>query len=273
MVHHVVTGEIVWSPSAIISARACPLQWYRTYGPGRVTGDRRDIPRNRALGMVMHSALESAYEQARQGSDGCAVLRAHVPGTMDRFLDGAVETLLSRWRNLLLPDDDALKAHLVAELGAVLESLPVPRAAAILGVEEQIEFTGWSGTPFKAILDLVLRTGPESLHIRDWKRKSIKSLPHGEKLLDDVQLCEQRVAAAQRWPWAHTVTIGLFSTTACGEIVAELPLDRAQYRLDGHEVTAHRMETAEQYPPVKGHACGGCPVRPQCPAFTTAPRS
>lgn len=266
MVHHVVT----WSPSAIIAARACPLQWFSTYGPGRLPrlDDKRAIPRNKALGIAMHSALEAAYQAVIHG-DG--LLRAYRPGTMDRFLDVAIEALASRWRNLLLPEDDALQAHLVAELGAVLESLPVPRASTVLGVEETIHFTGRSGTPFKAILDLVLHTGPGEIHIRDWKRKSISSLPKAVALLDDVQLCQQRVAAAQRWPWAQRVTVGLFSTVSCAEVSVELPLERALYRLDGHEVTAHRMESITDFPAVKGSACGGCPVRPQCPAFRKAP--
>lgn len=245
------------------------------YGPGRrlELDDKRETPQNLALGLAVHSALESAYEQARQGPDGCAVVREHTPGTMDRFLGVAVDALMSRWRNLLLPDDDALQAHLVAEVGAVLESLPVPHPLAILGIEEQIEFTGRAGTPFKAILDLVLRTDYDEIHIRDWKRKSISSLPKSVELLDDVQLCQQRVAAQKRWPWAQRVTVGLFSTISCAEVSIELPLERALYRLDGHEVTAHRTETMGLYPTNKGGACGSCRVRPQCPAFAAAPAS
>lgn len=259
----------VWSPSAIISARTCPLQWFMTYGPGRTPdsplNDKRRLPQNKALGMAMHSALEVAYECVRQEFPR----DTHDPqARMSRYLDRAVTALAGRWRNLLLPEDDALQAQLVAELGAVLDSLPTPHPLTVIGVEETIHFTGRSGTPFKAILDLVLRTGHEEIHIRDWKRKSISSLPKAVELLDDVQLCEQRVAVAQRWPWARTVTVGLFSTISCSEVgPIELPLERALYRLDGHEVTAHRTEMAESYPARKGGACGSCAVRPQCPAF------
>lgn len=252
---------MVWSPSAIISARTCLQQWHLIYGAGR-RPQRNDgtLPQNKALGIAMHAALEVAYWQAR-------LRRSHEPGSMDRYLDHAVDALAVRWRKLRLPEDDALQAQLVAELGAVLESLPVPHPAAILGIEQQARFTGRAGTPFKAILDLVLRTDYDEIHIRDWKRKSISSLPKAVELLDDVQLCQQRVAVAERWPWARTVTVGLFSTVSCAEVSIELPLERALYRLDGHEVTAHRAETAETFPANKGGACGSCSVRPQCPAF------
>ncbi len=256
---------MVWSPSAIISARTCLMQWHLTYGGGgieRTHGHKRDIPRHLALGMVAHSALEAAYGCARQEYP-----RAHRPGTMDRYLGYALDALASRWRNLLLPEDDALQAQLIAEVGAVLESLPVPRARAVLAIEEPLLFTGRSGTPFKAIPDLVLMTGRDSIHIRDWKRKSANSLPSKEDLLDDVQLCQLRAAVAERWPWARTVTVGLFSVISCVEVSIELPLERALYQLDGHEVTAHNTETIGMFPTNRGQACGSCAVRPQCPAF------
>lgn len=255
-----------WSPSAIISARTCLQQWYLTYGSGRrpELNDKHLVPRNIALGLAMHSALQAAYECARREFPG-----SRHQGTMDHYLGQAAEMLASRWRNLLLPDDNALQIQLVSELCQVLESQRVPHPAAVLAVEETIRFTGRSGTPFKATLDLALRTGRDSIHIRDWKHKSRSSLPKAAELLDDVQLCEQRVAAAERWPWARTVTVGLFSTVTCAEVQAELPLERALYLLDGHEVTAHRAETAEVFPANKGGACGSCRVRPQCPAFAT----
>lgn len=263
---------ITWSPSAIITARACPLKWFHIYGPGlRLTSqDKRAIPLANALGIVMHVALETAYQLAMRS--GMAQIHLTLPGEspvmMDRFFDQALAAMMKRWRALGLPEDDALQAELTAELGAVLESLPVPRASCVLGVEEKIEFTGESGTPFKAILDLVLRTGVDSIHIRDWKRRSIKNLPKPVELLDDVQLCQQRVAVARRWPWATTVTVGLFSTKSCVETPPiVLPLERAMHRLGGHEVTAYRTEHAEEFPAVKGSACAGCPVRKACPAF------
>lgn len=258
--------SIVWSPSAIISARTCLQQWYLMYGAGRrpELDDKRLSPENLSFGVVMHAGAEAAYRCARRG-----LLQEHHPGTMDRFLGEAITALESRWRSLLLPEDDASQAQMVAELGNVLESLPIPHPAAILAVEEQIDFTGRAGTPFKAILDVVLRTGHEEIHIRDWKRRSISSLPKARELLDDVQLCQQRVAAQKQWPWAQRVTVGLFSTISCAEVSIELPLERALYRLDGHEVTAHRTETAAEYPPKPGQACASCRVRPQCPVFAT----
>lgn len=260
---------ITWSPSAIIAARACPLQWFHAYGPGRLPSldDKRQLALNKALGMVAHSALECAYACVQQEFP---LDIPHDPDArMSRYLGQAIDALASRWRNLLLPEDDALQAQLIAEVGAVLESLPAPHPLAVIGIEETIHFTGRSGTPFKAILDLVLRTGRDSIHIRDWKRKSISALPKPVELLDDVQLCQQRVAVAERWPWARTVTVGLFSTISALETQPiELPLERALYRLDGHEVTAHRMETADEFAPRKGAACAACAVRPQCPAFT-----
>lgn len=242
------------------------MQWHLMYGAGRQPelDDKRLDPRNLSFGVVMHSALEAAYRCARR-----ALMREHLAGTMARFLDEAVAALASRWRSLLLPEDDALQAQMVAELGAVLESLPIPIPTAILAVEEEIRFTGRAGTPFKAVLDLVLRTDYEEIHIRDWKRRSLSSLPKPHELLDDVQLCQQRVAVAERWPWAQRVTVGLFSTISCAEVSIELPLERALYRLDGHEVTAHKTETADEYPPSPGQACASCRVRPQCPVFAS----
>lgn len=255
--------SITWSPSAIISARTCPQQWFRTYGPGRQppSGDGRAIE-HLALGIAQHAALETAYSHA-------ALATAHRPGTMDRFLGNAVETLAHQWRTLRLPEDDALQAQAVAEIGATLEALPVPHPRNVLGIESDLRFTGRSGTPFKARLDLVLRTGADEIHIRDWKRTGLSSLPKFDDLADDVQLCQQRVAVSEQWPWARRVTVGLFSISSAAETRPfELTLERALYRLDGHEVTAHETETASMYPTRKGEACGSCRVRPQCPAFT-----
>lgn len=254
---------LVWSPSAVIAARNCPRQWSLGYGPGRLREDRGSLSEAQRLGMVMHSALEVPYRLVRR-----ELLHGHRPGRMSRYLAESIRAMESRWRSLLLPEDETLQVHLIAELGAVLESLPVPHPANVLGVEEQIGFTGSSGTPFKAILDVVVRTGPTSIHIRDWKRKTFDSLPKPEGLLDDVQLCQQRVAAHERWPWADTVTVGLFSTRSCleaGPVV--LPLERAQYRVSGHELTAYRMESSGQHPPMRGPACVSCVFRQGCPAF------
>jgi hypothetical protein len=250
-----------WSPSAIISARACPLQWFRTYGPGRLPRSAEGaVDARRGIGTAQHAALEVAYWQAK-------LRTSRAPDTMDRFLHHAVEVLADRWRTLRLPEDDALQAQAVAELGATLEALRVPHPAAILGIESELRFTGRSGTPFKARLDLVLRTGRDEIHIRDWKRTSIGSLPKAQELFDDVQLCQQRVAVSERWPWAQRVTVGLFSVKSASEVSIELPLERALYQLDGHEVTAHARESADAHPPARGEACGGCRVRPQCPLF------
>lgn len=252
-----------WSPSAVISARTCLMQWHLQYGGGRQPGGEQAFPEHLSFGVVVHAGLEEAYRCA-------ANAEAHRCGTMARFLDPALLALAERWRELRLPGSASVQAHVVAEIGAVLESLPTPHPRAVLGVEKTIRFTGRSGTPFKATLDLALRTGLETVHIRDWKRRSISSLPKGEELLDDIQLCQQRVAAQEQWPWVRRVTVGLFSTISCIETrPIELPLERALHRLDGHEVTAYDTENASEYPPSKGQACASCRVRPQCPVFAT----
>jgi hypothetical protein len=255
---------ITWSPSAILSARACPLQWLRLYGH-RTARERLqpgDSIAHLAIGVAEHAALEAAYKRAQRGF-------GYQPGrSMSHYLDVAIGVLADQWQSLRLPEDYAAQAQAIAEVGATLEALPMPNHLTILGVEEEIYFTGRSGTPFKARLDLVLRTGFVEIHIRDWKRTSISQLPKPQELLDDVQLCQQRVAVSERWPWARRVTVGLFSIRSAMETQPiEFPLERALYQLDGHEVTAHDMEQAGSHPPRTGPACGICRVRPQCPAW------
>jgi len=252
--------SITWSPSAILSARACLLQWHLTYGAGRIRGGQRVIRRHQALGTALHAALETAYKAARDDRHRSLTF-------MSVYLDQAVEALADSWRALRLPEDDALQADLVAELGRVLGSAFAPHPAAILAVEEKIDFFGPSGTPFTVRLDLALRTGPHSIHLRDWKRARLSSLPSPDDLLDDVQMCQQRCAADVRWPWVRTVTVGLYSTRSDAEVRVEMPLARALYRLEGHEMTAHQAESATAFPPSPGAACDGCHVRPQCPVF------
>lgn len=258
----------VWSPSKVLSYRTCPKQWelrYRTASRAWRAEMAGETPLPMLLGTVAHRGLEAAYLDAQAGF-------ALGSGHMSMFRETALDAIRKASAGLGI-DEHPEAEQIEDEVGDVLHTLPVPRRAAVLGVEmtlaDEVE-----GIEFTNVVDLILRTGPTSLHLRDWKRKSVRNLPLAVNLADDPQLCSYRHAAARHFPWAQTVTVGLYSLISNREVSAELPLARAKRTMAGEAATIRKAQgDAECLPTPDGTNCSRCLVRSACPVWTVSPPS
>lgn len=257
---------IVWSVSQS-SAWQCPRQWWLS-NIARAMPAQPEAP-NRARGRALHAAIECAYRLA---------IMNPVRGFMIRFLDDAVRVLWNTW-GMHQRQDDYNTA--VGQLTELFLTLPVPAPGAVLGVEKKavVEFADKFGEyKINCVMDLVLKTGPTSAHIRDWKSGRIS-----DDLSANVQLALYDLAARTTWPWLDTVTVGLYSVrenreTEPVELTAEdraVALSSLLYDAsDAHATLAEArsgiVSGAEGFPPAPGERCSSCIFRSYCPQFSGA---
>ena len=250
-----------WSPSALRAYRTCPRQWHLRYKDSR-PGKRAEAldtpPSHLRMGTAAHAGLEAAYMAARDALNWS-------PGTrMMIYGDEAVDAIRAAWERLEL---ESSSAQIEDEVSRTLDALPVPRPEAVLGVELEIR-NEVEGYPFVNVLDLALRTGARAIHIRDWKRRSLRTLPRVTELPDDPAMCSYRLAVAERFPWARRVTVGLYSLVNHVEVVADLPLARAAHVMSGEVAIIEQAEDDTSWIPTPdGRNCGSCSVRSRCPLF------
>jgi hypothetical protein len=253
-----------WSPSQVLAYRTCPRQWllrYRTLSPHAKARLVADAPIVMLLGTAAHAGMEAAYRAAKGG------MSLSTEQTMGAFADDALDAVRNAWGAFGLDEKEDVSV-VEDEVIAVLTSLPRPRPAAILGIEMTL-FDVVEGIEFTNVVDLALQTGPTSLHLRDWKRRAYRSLPLTVDLGDDPQLCSYRHAAARHFPWATTVTVGLYSLITNREVHTELPLARAERTMAGEAAMIRRAEAdTECVPTPDGTNCDKCRVRPACPRWT-----
>jgi hypothetical protein len=168
-------------------------------------------------------------------------------------------------------DGYELMTSIEYEVSQVLDRLPVPRPSAVLGVEHELVVPTPSGRMERGVLDLVLQVGFDAIHIRDWKRRRLKSLPKSTELAHDDALGFYAYAARQYWPWARRVSVGLYSTLDNREVSADVSASAAAEVVAGHDVLAERAEGDREHRPTPdGSNCNECPVRPDCPLWVTA---
>ena len=167
------------------SAWQCPRQWWLSnvaHAPAA-----QPEASNRARGRALHAAIEHAYRMAVMNP---------VKGFMIQFLDDAVATLWHDWGCDQRQDDYNTA---VGQLSELFLTLPVPAPGAVLGIEKKavIEYSDEFGDyKINCVMDLVLKTGPTSAHIRDWKSGRIDG-----DLSSNVQLALYDLAARITWPW------------------------------------------------------------------------
>jgi hypothetical protein len=278
-----VTGPAdIWSPSRVLCYRSCPRQEALRYRQPITTAAATTAPREPGQGSVKtrvgtatHAALQAAYEAA------AAMLVHYANVRMSMFAEAATAALYSAWERLGLPfgateedptADSSLLAQVESEVLDVLTRLPVPRPSAILGIEQELVVPTPGGRVMQGVLDLALQTGPDSLHIRDWKRKALRALPKSTELPRDDAMAFYRFAAHTYWPHLRRVSVGLYSTISNREVVADLPLEIAESVVLGHDLLAeHADADRERRPTPDGTNCTYCPVRDDCPAWTAPP--
>ena len=250
-----------WSPSQARMYRDCPRQWWFRHLAGATpTGA---MSQHLLVGTVAHAGMEAAYRAA-------AAAPARLPVSMLVFWAEAEDAILAKWSALGIdtPDEAALP-EVLDRVCTVLGALSMPHPKAVLGVEVELEASAPWDTPLRVAVDLVLRTGPDSVHVRDWKYRGLTSLPSEKELLEDDQLGVYRALVAQRWPWVRTVTAGLYSIISAREVWAEFPESAANEALARVESTAERAESDQVWKPMPSPAvCGSCRFVSICPEWT-----
>lgn len=253
---------VAWSPARSSLLRHCPRQYMLRHVLKAAPAQPDSAARMR--GRVVHAGLAAAFAARVDHELGD-------PGypQMARYYPAAERAMYSH------PDTPKLSvvagAEARAEVYAVLKTITPSHPAAILGVE--MPFTvAVDGEQLTGVVDLALRTGPTSAHIREWKTGTVDWEP-----LSDDALPLYGGVAVHRWPWIETVTIGLYSTRTGREQVQTLTLDQTQAlrrRLvaDAMRERAARaqlsVDTADTlFPTTPGAHCGSCPFRSYCPLF------
>jgi hypothetical protein len=261
-----------WSPSQARMYRDCPRQWWFRHVDSATPAGR--MAPHLLVGTAAHAGFEAAYRAAAAALPGELPGRRaeyrHLAGRMSLFRDEALSAVEAKWEALGIDTaDEAALPAVLDRVSTVLDVLPVPHPKAILGVELDMEGLAPWDTPLAVSADLVLRTGRDSVHVRDWKYRSMASLPAAEDLLDDDQLGVYRALVAQRWPWVRTVTAGLYSIVSAREVVAEFPESAAAETLARVESTAERAESDRVWRPAPSpRVCGSCRFVPLCPLWT-----
>jgi CRISPR/Cas system-associated exonuclease Cas4 (RecB family) len=250
-----------WSPSQARMYRDCPRQWWFRHVNGATPTSR--MASHLLVGTAAHAGLEQAYRSA-------ATFPGYLPGLMSRYQGEALDAVTAKWEALgIQTADEAALPAVLDRVASTLDALPVPHPKAILGVELDMKAPAPWGTPLAVSADLVLRTGRDSVHVRDWKYRNVSSLPAAEDLLDDDQLGVYRALVAQRWPWVHTVTAGLYSIISAREVLVEFPESAAIEALARVESTAERAESDRVWTPTPSPSvCGSCRFVSLCPVWT-----
>jgi hypothetical protein len=228
----------------------CPRRWWYKNEAHATIPDRESSHLN--TGTALHAGLAAAYEAATHDTNP---YRGH---RMDDFQNHALEALHAE----LQPRNHNESALAEGELISVLRELPRPAPAAILGVElgfrELITDFYLQGS-----IDLILRTGHDSIHIRDWKHST---LPNG----DSVQAAVYITVAKILFPWAKTITFGYYSIKKLCEIPIDLDDSVRQHRIDTIRWTATQIDEqigwTKTFPAKPAtDVCASCRFRSYCP--------
>lgn len=244
-----------------VRAWNCRRQWWFGYGVRAVAPN--PVPAHLTEGSALHAALEAAYTAARDSAPTA-------PGTVMRHFEDVALGGLDRYlhRQHVEPSAD-----LVGVLLDLLDALPVPRPAAIVGIEQQFRIPLPSGEIVEGSIDLALRTGPTSLHIRDWKHSSTPDI-------DSMQLAVYTSAARILWPWAKKITVGFYSIKKHAELPGELDVTTVELRMEQMEYAGLEMADAMDahtaggdgaaiFPTNPGEHCTSCRFRSYCPDYSS----
>jgi hypothetical protein len=252
-----------WSPARSSLLHHCPRQYALRYVLKAVPAQPDSVARMR--GRVIHAGLAAAFQARAAGEMGAAQYPL-----MARYYPAAEAAMLAHADAAVLSSVE--RAGAFAQAHRVLRRVASPHPAAILGVEMPFD-VDIEEVPVEGVIDLALRTGLASVHVREWKTGTVTWLP-----LEDDALPVYGWAAAQRWPWVKTITVGLYATRVNQEREQALSVARSRLRCaklarDARwAATARTSLTAETidalYPMNPGGHCGGCPFRSYCPQFS-----
>jgi RecB family exonuclease len=207
------------------------------------------------LGRVLHRTLED-------------LVRDHVRTGRNGPLDVAIAaaTYQRVWSESRLSDPAVFGEGLgLAKRWAAREGVVDPEA--VLGIEREFELE-IAGVRFVGALDRADRIAPDAVRIRDYKTGRIP--PSRQEVDESLQLAIYDLVAAQLWPWAKRVEVGL--DLLRHDRVVWTERSEAQREATWRYVFAmvERIETAEHYPARITTLCSHCDQRTHCPAYGNA---
>ena len=207
------------------------------------------------LGRVLHRTLEDLV---------CDHVRTGGKGPLDGTIAAAIYQ--RRWSESRLSDAGVFGEGLaLVKRWAAREGIVDPDA--VLGIEREFELE-IAGVRFVGALDRADRIAPDAVRIRDYKSGRIP--PSRQEVDESLQLAIYDLAAAQLWPWAKRIEVGL--DLLRHDRVVWTERTEAQREATWRYVLAmvDRIEAAEDYPARLSTLCTHCDQRAHCPAYGDA---
>lgn len=247
----VVPSARPYSYSRLRRFGQCPLSYKLHYVDRLPAGSSAESD----LGRVLHRALED-------------LVRDHVRTGRKGPLDVAIAAASYQrlWSESRLSDPAVFGEGLaLVKRWAAREGIVDPEA--VLGIECEFELE-IAGVRFVGALDRADRIAPDAVRIRDYKSGRIP--PSRQEVDESLQLAIYDLVAAQLWPWAKRVEVGL--DLLRHDRVVWTERTEAQREATWRYVLAmvERIETAEDYPARLGTLCTHCDQRTHCPAYGDA---
>lgn len=247
------------SVSSVTKYEECPKAYWFNYVVRQKVPDRV-VPQHWRFGTVVHKALEVAFLTMRERS---------MTGSLSQARTEAFEALRDSWAAEQMPTTGGELDRALGIVDATLEVLTVDSAADILGVEEKLLSTTEDGTNFIGFADLVLRIGPESLLVRDWKVTSKAN--SADYVLHSLQLNMYGHFLRSEHPWAtHVYAEEYYPPTNVFVRVKQDP-ELVADALSRFEAVVESIETDTEYEPRTGEHCSWCLYSAFCPAMGAVP--
>ncbi len=229
----------------------CPLS-YKLHYVDRLPAEPS---RESELGVVLHRTLEG-------------IVRDHVRAGCRGRLDAtwAAAEYQRAWSESDLGDPAVYAEGLdlvkrwVAREGAV-------DADAVLGVE-----LGFSidvqGVRVIGAIDRVDRIGDDAVRVRDYKSSRIP--PTHQEVDESLQLAIYDLVAAQLWPWARRIELGLDLLRHDRVVTTERTAEQREATRQYVVAMVARMQQTGDFPARLSTLCTHCDHRTQCPAYAEA---
>ena len=244
------------SVSSTTTYETCPRR-YRFAHVDRVPVDRAEAPVAWRMGTVVHAGLAAGFRHHQAVGTST---------DLDHAVPAARAAVRTAWVDESMPDDPAELARAEATVADALRSTRLA-PTDILGVEHRFRAETDDGVTVTGISDLVVRTGPDAIEIRD--HKVTRSVRTAEQLHGDLQLGIYGWLARRTWPGTDHVVVAHHYPLTRELVRVDLDdawVDAAVTRL---RTVAHRAAADTEFTPAPGDHCRWCVYRAHCDAATT----
>jgi putative RecB family exonuclease len=242
-----------FSVSSTTTYETCPRR-YRFGYVERIPTDRAEAPEPWRFGTVVHAGLEAGYAAHRDRGTG---------PDLTPVIPDAVAAVRAAWASEVMPDDPARLAEAEALVTRALTEERL-EPGDILGVEHRFRAETTDGVRIHGISDLVVRTAPDAVEVRDHKVTRAVRTP--EQLRGDLQLGVYGWLARATWPWATRVVVAHHYPLTGALVRVDLDdawIDAALARVRG---VAGRVAGDTEFAPTPGDHCRNCAYTAICDA-------